>query len=202
MVASNAPPAKLEQMMNIAPGPGGDSATNERAPYSWARGLWRRLVLDPSSGVFALPLLYIPAALYGNRMLLAVIAGAWVIAQVANGVGLIVPDPYFPGQTEGYPRGAAVRPAILAQLVGLAPWLLVPFAWSSLSTAALLVALPLAAAWGTAWLTISGGEGPGLLTRCRASLYREMAVVVAGLFGFAAFILLVIFAIKALHPLA
>jgi hypothetical protein len=149
------------------------------------------------TGALIMPVLYVPAVIFDNRAFMAIVAVGWLLAQLANGVCIFLPEP-----DERRLRGAALAQAVVIQLVGIVPWLAFPLFLVSPSPLGMSVAFPVLALWGMGCVLISGGEGPGLLTRCRTSLYWVMALVVAGLFGFAAVIVALVLAIKALHPLA
>jgi hypothetical protein len=148
----------------------------------------------PSLGIFVAPFLYVPAAISANRSFLAIVAGVWLLGQVTAGILLLIGD----GDDET-PTG--MGPAIGAQLIGIAPWVPLIFAWSALTTMVLTGLLPLLAAWGTLALLISGGAGARLGQRIRGSTYRLVALVTTGVFGFAGFVVALMLLIKALHPL-
>lgn len=153
-----------------------------------------RFLENPSGGVLVAPLFYVPAAIAADRTFLAVVAGVWVIGQVTGGILLLIGDDDFEDEAP-----LATGPALLAQIVGLAPWVAVMVTWSLWTTPALTGLVALLAIWGGMAVLISGGNGDTLGQRIRASTYRGVAIVTAGLFGFAGFIVGLILLIKALH---
>jgi hypothetical protein len=190
-------PVKLEHMENDPQKPfaGADWSAWE---WKW-RQIWRaRLINDPGAALFASPLLFVPAAISGNRLLLALTAGAWVIGQVGSGLAVFVGDRF----DDDRPTGAAFWRAAVGQAAGLIPWLLLPLAWPSLTTWGLLLLVPTLAAWSLACLSLSAGEGTSLLARFGNSPFRGLVLAIGGIWAFVGFVIGLVLLIKALHPLS
>lgn len=150
-----------------------------------------------AGGQYVAPLLYVPAAISGNRLFLAIIAGAWTISQLLFGVVILIGDE----PDDPRPSGVAFWQALAGLVVGAAPWLVLPFAWTSLTTGGLLLLVPALAVWGVASLIWSAGEGASLGDRIMTSPLRILAPVMGGLWAFAAFVVGLVLLIKAAHPL-
>lgn len=149
------------------------------------------------SGLFVSPLLYVPAAISGNRVFLAIISVVWMTAQVLFGVVLLVGD--MPDDPR--PRGVAFWQALAGLAVGLAPWVALPLIWTSLTTWQLLLLVPALTAWGVASLIWSAGDGASLGKRMMTSELTILAPVIGGLWAFAAFVIGLVLLVKASHPL-
>jgi hypothetical protein len=157
--------------------------------------LEEKLLARPAVCVFVAPLLYVPGAISGNRDLLAIVGGSWVVGQIACSLVLYLGD-------RNDSRRAVSWWAALGLISGLAPWLLLTQFWPRLSTTGIALIMPALAVFWVSVAVIGSGEGSTLRARVRTSPYREGAAVLAALFGFVAFIVGLVLLIKALRPLA
>jgi len=168
-------------------------ASSDGAAWGGSRAALDRIAAAP----YVVPLLYVAAAASGNRGFLAVLVTMTALGYFASGRDLFAPD-----HSDDEPvRGSAMWTALGWQAAGLAPWLVLPLIWSSLSTPRLTLALPLLAAWGMAGLLLSDGKGATLWARGRTSRYGLLVVISGGLWAFALLIVGLILLIKASHPL-
>ena len=143
------------------------------------------------------PIFYVVLVAWGDRSFLGLFFALVWMGYLATGIALLIPGVV----RDQPPRGPAMLTALAWQAAGLAPWLVLPLVWSSLTTSALIVAFPIFAAWGMAGLLFADGEGTSLKARARTSECRILAMIAGGLWAFALFVAGLIVIIKASHPL-